>query len=243
MEKYAVTRTFSIGAISGGAGAPEGLPGARRHSSAGIRALLWAAGGARSFSGSTDSQTSVSRENLCPNVLTPGSIPQFTIPSLCLQQSGPRAPDKEDQEDSVSPPSSSSSSSSSSLVRSERKAERCSSDPLAKRRPRRDPARFCPDPALSLPHLATVTTPYGFVTLSQSPQMASEEALLCQSLRRSNPEEQTPRGHARDPETNPRNSPDSQTEAQGGSASASTTPRQPEKLKRRFYHIIKRHFI
>jgi hypothetical protein len=47
----------------------------------------------------------------------------------------------------------------------------------------------CPDPttraALSLPHLAKVTTPYGFVTLSQSPQMVNEEALLFQAgLRR-----------------------------------------------------------
>lgn len=42
-----------------------------------------------------------------------------------------------------------------------------------------------PDPtaraALSLPHLAKVTRPYGYVALSQSPQMANEEALLFQA--------------------------------------------------------------
>ncbi|KAJ7993019.1 hypothetical protein DPEC_G00268100 [Dallia pectoralis] len=32
---------------------------------------------------------------------------------------------------------------------------------------------------LSLPHLGKVTTTYGFVTLTQSPQMANQEALLC----------------------------------------------------------------
>ncbi|XP_009583730.1 PREDICTED: C2 calcium-dependent domain-containing protein 4C-like [Fulmarus glacialis] len=35
--------------------------------------------------------------------------------------------------------------------------------------------------ALSLPHLPKVTTPYGFVTLGQSPQVTSEEALFFHS--------------------------------------------------------------
>ncbi|CAB1331471.1 unnamed protein product [Coregonus sp. 'balchen'] len=90
-------------------------------------------------------------------------------------------------------------SSSSFVSSTERKAHRTISDPFIQRRsplhressypsPYLEP-EHCPDPttraALSLPHLAKVTTPYGFVTLSQSPQMANEEALLFQAgLRR-----------------------------------------------------------
>ncbi|KAG7327774.1 hypothetical protein KOW79_009380 [Hemibagrus wyckioides] len=91
---------------------------------------------------------------------------------------------------------SSSSSYSSSLFSSSpavgRKARRSISDPDHHRRisARCSPCTFmesdqCSDPttrgALSLPHLAKIITPYGFVTLSQSPQMANEEELFLQA--------------------------------------------------------------
>lgn len=207
-----MTRTFSFGALGSVNKASGDLSTTRRHSSAGIRALLWATS-AKSFGCSTDSQTS--RENIFANVLTPDSIPQFTIPSLSLQTSL-RSLDKETEDNEAGSEgelrscggdiSSSSSSSCSSLLPSGPKAERCLSDPLAKRRsllqwdvpvPHSSKNNLhCLDPtskaALSLPHLTKVTTPYGFVTLSQSPQMASEDALLCQAgLHRLNSDNKT----------------------------------------------------
>lgn len=96
---------------------------------------------------------------------------------------------------------STSSSSSSSLFSSSpvlgRKAQRSISDPADKLRHtsvRGSSCTFmesdqCCDPAtrgaLSLPHLAKITTPYGFITLSQSPQMANEEELFLQKDYRS----------------------------------------------------------
>ncbi|CAN9500535.1 unnamed protein product [Ophioblennius macclurei] len=206
MDKNSVTRAFSIGAIGSGTNTLDDFSTARRHSSAGIRALLWATNSARSFGCSTDSQTSF--ENIFPNILTPNSIPQFTIPTLSVQTSSRSwnednnaNPDGifgiSEKESTMSSASSSSSSSSSrlNLALSDRRAERSVSDPLAKGKPllHRDGRYYrsykedqqCLDPlskaALSLPHLAKVTTPYGFVTLSQSPQMANEEVLLNQT--------------------------------------------------------------
>lgn len=171
--------------------------------------------------------------------------------------------------------SSSSSSSCSSLVPTNRKAERCVSDPLTKRRsvlqrevhlpcPFKD-AQHCLDPeskaALSLPHLTKVTTSYGFVTLSQSPRMASEEALLCQAgLRRFNSDHKAScsaegiRGscfHLSGAKKKLKDSAEPQIkeslirEAQApvsASVPSSSAPRQP-KLKCHFYHIIKKHFM
>nr|XP_046248437.1 uncharacterized protein LOC124060998 [Scatophagus argus] len=226
MDKNTVTRTFSIGAICSGSKSSDDFCTTRRHSSAGIRALLWATSSAKSFGCSLGSDSQTSRENIFPNILTPDSIPQFTIPSLSVQNSL-RSLDKETQEDyteseeglgsslsrsslytsaTCSTLSSSASSSGLSLVLSDRKAERSISDPFSQRRSllQREAshpcsyteAQHCLDPAsraaLSLPHLPKITTPYGFITLSQSPQMASEEALLCQAgLRRFNKDEET----------------------------------------------------
>lgn len=256
MEKNTVTRTFSIGAICSGTKAVQSddFSTARRHSSAGIRALLWATSGAKSFGCSLGSDSQTSRDNICPNILTPDSIPQFTIPSLSVQN-GFRSLQKNrkteeddaesgegsrssgtDQESSasVSPACSTHSSSilpsSHSLFLSDRRAERSVSDPLTVRRRtstlQREvsfpcsytEAQHCLDPAsraaLSLPHLAKVTTPYGFITLSQSPQMASEEALLCQAgLRRLNKDEEAacclskPSGTRTVPNPNPNSHP------------------------------------
>lgn len=215
MEKNTVTRTFSIGAIYSRSGATDdGGHAARRHSSAGIRALLWATTNAKSLGSSTGSEWQASRENIYPNILTPDSIPQFTIPRLSLQNSV-RSLDREMQLELSQPSkglgraemeldssstcsSSSSSSLGLSLLLSERRAERSVSDPSSRRRSLLqreashpccfDQEQHCLDAAsraaFSLPHLAKVTTPYGFVTLSQSPQMASEEALLCQAALR-----------------------------------------------------------
>ncbi|KAJ0032341.1 hypothetical protein NQD34_002422 [Periophthalmus magnuspinnatus] len=204
MEGNTVTRTFSIGAISSRAKAvpSEDFFAPRRHSSAGIRALLWA-NNSKLFGCSLGSDSQTSLEISFPNILTPDSIPQFTIPSLSVTSSL-RSLDTtkgEDDEESGSseqdlPASADCSSLSSSGVSlSERKAERSVSDPLNQKRffLQRDGSlpsvhtrdHQCLDPtsraALSLPHLPKVTTPYGFITLSQSPQMASEEALLCQA--------------------------------------------------------------
>eukprot|EP00064_Thunnus_orientalis_P004528 superscaffoldBa00000412_g4540 len=231
MEKNTVTRTFSIGAISSGTKAVQSddFSTARRHSSAGIRALLWATSSAKSFGCSLGSDSQTSRDNIFPNILTPDSIPQFTIPSLSVHNgvrssennketkegdvesedgSGSSRTERESSA-SVSPAcsihSSATFSSGLCLVLSDRRAERSVSDPLNVRRSplQREvsfpcsytEAQHCLDPAsraaLSLPHLTKVTTPYGFVTLSQSPQMASEEALLCQAgLRRLNKDEE-----------------------------------------------------
>lgn len=228
MDKNSVTRTFSIGAVCSGTKDSDDFYLSRRHSSAGIRALLSATSSAKSLGCSIGSDSQTSRDNICPNILTPDSIPQFTIPSLSVQNSL-RSLDKETEEDyaeseeglgsSTTEPepspyaspacstlSSSTSSSGIGLVLSDRRAERSVSDPFTQRRslPQREgsyprsytEAQHCLDPAsraaFSLPHLTKVTTPYGFVTLSQSPQMASEEALLCQAgLRRLNKDEET----------------------------------------------------
>lgn len=286
MDKNTVTRTFSIGAISG-VRASDDVSGARRHSSAGIRALLWATSSAKSFGSTQGSETQASRGNLFPNILTPDSIPQFTIPSLSVQSSL-RSLDQEDvsesEESSVgsgagpssslctsSPGSALSSPSLSSglgLIPSDRRAERSISDPFSRRSfPHRDGShpcsysdvQHCLDPAsraaLSLPHLAKVTTPYGFITLSQSPQMASEEALLCPAgLWRLNKGEETTEGTV---DVKGKSSPpfnktklseeptDSQsaesTEREGGSCGPPARHGQ-RKSKKRFYDIIRKHF-
>ncbi|KAM7388399.1 hypothetical protein PAMP_024575 [Pampus punctatissimus] len=303
MEKNTVTRTFSIGTICNGTKAihSDDFFTARRHSSAGIRALLWATSSAKSFGCSLGSDSQTSRENIFPNILTPDSIPQFTIPSLSVQN-GFRSLEnnKETKEDdaeseeglgsfgteqesstSVSPScfTPSSSSSGFSLLLSDRKAERSVSDPLTLRRSplQREvsfpcsytEAQHCLDPAsraaLSLPHLTKVTTPYGFITLSQSPQMASEETLLCQAgLRRLNKDEEAAvdfnikgnSSHLSGAQKRLSKDPtDSQTKGRlvkgelqasisaTASFSSSSTPRHPDgKLKRRFYSIIRKHF-
>lgn len=228
MDKNTVTRTFSIGAICSGTRNSDDFSTARRQSSAGMRALLWATSSATSFRCSLASDSQTSRENIFPNILTPDSIPQFTIPS---RLSSLRSVDRKTKEDDAeseedlgsfgpeqelfgsvfracSTHSSSTSSSCSTLVLSDRKAERSVSDPLTHRRSHLlkenyypcscTEAQHCLDPAsraaLSLPHLTKVTTPYGFLTLSQSPRMASEEALLCQAgLRHLNKDEEAAR--------------------------------------------------
>ncbi|XP_034072194.1 uncharacterized protein LOC117546163 [Gymnodraco acuticeps] len=238
MDHNTVTRTFSYGAIGSRTEALEDWSTSRRHSSAGIRALLWATSSAWSLGCSLGSDFQTSRENIYPNILTPDSIPQFTIPSLSVQNSF-RSFDKETDEDSAktndglgssgtdlesslsaslacSTLSSTTSSNSLTLVLSDRRAERSLSDPYSRRKSilQREAsydcsfseAQHCLDPssraALSLPHLAKVTTPYGFVTLSQSPQMASEEALLCQAgLRHLNKGEETACAYSKTPLT------------------------------------------
>lgn len=184
-HKYmTVTRTFSAGNCTGTSVDSESdFPFARRHSSAGILALKWAT--ARSSSLGLESRGSIRSI-----VVTPDSIPQFTIPKLASRASEKERQGEEEMDlgsnDNISGSyhaqlslsssvSSSSSSSSSGFTVSPvpgRKAD----------------LKHCSDPAsqaaLSLPHLPKVTTPYGFVTLSKSPQMANEEALFFQGHRR-----------------------------------------------------------
>lgn len=168
----------------------------------------------RPFMRSVGSESCASRDSLRSIVVTPFSIPQFTIPKLAVQQRHPccaRGRVTQPGGDTttwkhtehlanplhLSSSVSTSSSSSSSLFSSSpafgRKARRSISDPADNRR--RTCVRCisctfmendqCSDPvtrgALSLPHLAKITTPYGFVTLSQSPQMANEEELFLQN--------------------------------------------------------------
>lgn len=283
MDKHAVTRTISFGGIYSETRTSGDFSAARRHSSAGIRARLWATGNTKSFGCPSDLQTS--RENMFSNILTPYSIPQFTIPTLSVQTSfrsletednkseGDLRSSRREPEASVSPAhttiSSSSSSSCSSLVPSNRKAERCVSDPLTKRRSvlQREvhlpymfkDAQHSLDPeskaALSLPHLTKVTTSYGFVTLSQSPQMASEEALLCQAgLRRLHGDTKAScsaegiRGScfhqdSAEPQREERSIRGEAQASISASLPAASAPSRPETLKRRFYHIIKKHFM
>lgn len=294
MEKNTVTRTFSIGGICSRTRGVEDVCTARRHSSAGIRALLWATSSAKSCGCSLGSDSQTSRENIYLNILTPDSIPQFTIPSLSVQN-GFRSLDKESQEDfseseglscSVTDldslcasPACSSSSSSSGLfsVLSDRRAERSISDPSSRRRSllqrevsypcSHSEAQHCLDPAsraaLSLPHLAKVTTPYGFITLSQSPQMASEEALLCQAgLRRFHKDEENAGRVSKAPGTTAVDTHSSSLHLSGDKqepkdsagtliagtfrgerkASSPQTANNSRKPKQLFYELIRKHF-
>ncbi|KAK2906998.1 hypothetical protein Q8A67_005983 [Cirrhinus molitorella] len=209
-----VTRTISAGNCTGTSDQSEnaGFPFARRHSSAGILALKWAAARSSSFGSSLGLENRGSKDSIRSIVVTPDSIPQFTIPKLALEDGcRSRVSEKERQGDEdedwgstddisnsyhprLSLSSSVSSSSSSGFSISPvpgRKADVSSS--LVE-------AEHCSDPAsraaLSLPHLPKVTTPYGFVTLSKSPQMANEEALFFQGHRRwGHDEEMNPSRH------------------------------------------------
>lgn len=277
MAKDAVTRTFSIGTICGGNEASEDFPTDRR-----VRALLWATGSARSLGCSLGSDFQTSRESVYPNILTPESIPQFTIPTLSVQSSlrsldkEPEGKKEEDSEEGsgssgAEPESSLSPSSTSSSgfggVTSGRRAERSVSDPFARRgsllqrKVSYAEAQHCLDPAskaaLSLPHLTKVTTPYGFVTLSQSPQMASEEALLDRAgPRRLNKDEEAACG-LQDKRRATRDSTDSRdegTSVRGGikaspssrvsvTVSSPPAPTEPDgKQGNRFYQVIRKHF-
>lgn len=284
MDKNTVTRTFSIGAISG-VRASDDVSGARRHSSAGIRALLWATSSAKSFGSSQGSETQASRGNLFPNILTPDSIPQFMIPSLSVQSSL-RSLDQEDvsesEESSVgsgagpssslctssagSVLSSSSLSSGLGLIPSDRRAERSISDPFSRRSSSHrygsnlcsyPDVQHCLDPSsravLSLPHLAKVTTPYGFITLSQSPQMASEEVLLCPAgLRRLNKGEEGTewtvdvKGKSSPPlnkaKLEPTDSQRAESREREGDSCGPPARNSQRKSKKRFYEIIRKHF-
>lgn len=268
MDKNAVTRTFSIGATCSGSKASDDAYAARRHSSAGIRALLWATSGAKTLGSPLGSET----RNSFPNILTPDSIPQFTIPSLSVQN-GSRAPDRALQEDysgseegsgcSVTELDSPASSPGLTLVPSDRKAERSISDPLSHRRSylqREDShpcsyteAQHCLDPAsraaLSLPHLAKVTTPYGFVTLGQSPQMASEDLLLCRArLPRSHRDEEAPGTRAVEVKGYSSQLPADQQEVCGQSQDAESGQEElkvssgSSKRKQRVCAVLRKHF-
>ncbi|XP_044854174.1 C2 calcium-dependent domain-containing protein 4C-like [Mauremys mutica] len=117
------------------------------------------------------------------SVVTPDRIPQFIIPSLAIQEEHRLF--RKGKERPWRP----------GAGQPEWKARRSSSDPAMKDgRALRGPVPCCssaelaarvediPDPvaraALSLPHLPKITTPYGFVTLGESPQVTNEEALF-----------------------------------------------------------------
>lgn len=210
-----VTRTISAGNCTGTSADSESesvqFPFARRHSSAGIRALMWATASACSFGSSLGSESRGSKDSIRNIVVTPDSIPQFTIPKLALEDGyRSRSTDKERQSEededwgstgdilesyppqpmSSSLSSSVSSTSSSGFGLSPGPGRKLISDHTSlKRLPAQNDSEHCSDPgsraALSLPHLPKVTTPYGFITLSKSPQMASEETLLQTGHRRS----------------------------------------------------------
>ncbi|KAI7791331.1 hypothetical protein IRJ41_018721 [Triplophysa rosa] len=221
-KNMAVTRTISAGNCAGTSADSESesvpFPFARRHSSAGIRALMWATASACSFGSSLGSESRGSKDSIRSIVVTPDSIPQFTIPKLALDdgyrsRSNEKERQSEEEEDwgstddvlksNPQPMSSSLSSSVSSTSSSGFGLSPCpgrkflggvSDHASLKRMPTQSDASFsypehCSDPgsraALSLPHLPKVTTPYGFITLSKSPQMASEETLLQTGHRRS----------------------------------------------------------
>ncbi|KAA0712248.1 hypothetical protein E1301_Tti015048 [Triplophysa tibetana] len=219
-KNMAVTRTISAGNCAGTSADSESesvpFPFARRHSSAGIRALMWAS--ACSFGSSLGSESRGSKDSIRSIVVTPDSIPQFTIPKLALDdgyrsRSNERERQSEEEDwgstDDILktyPPQLKSSSLSSSVSSTSSSGFGLSPCPgrkflggvsdhaSLKRMPTQSDASFsCPehfsDPgsraALSLPHLPKFTTPYGFITLSKSPQMASEETLLQTGHRRS----------------------------------------------------------
>ncbi|TRY62336.1 hypothetical protein DNTS_025872 [Danionella cerebrum] len=210
-SKTSVSRTISagnnLGTITDIQSQSAGFPFARRHSSAGILALKWATTRSSSLGSSLGFENRGSKDSIHSFVVTPDSIPQFTIPKLALED-GFRVKGSmkvhqgaEEEEDcgstyDISPSSHPRLSLSSSLSSS---SSSSSISPLPGRRVIPDKrlhalsggsfaSSQCSDPAsraaLSLPHLPKVTTPYGFVTLSKSPQMADEEALFFQVHRR-----------------------------------------------------------
>ncbi|RXN02918.1 C2 calcium-dependent domain-containing 4C-like protein [Labeo rohita] len=200
-KNMTVTRTISVGNCTGTSDQSEsaGFPFARRHSSAGILALKWATARSSSFGSSLGSENRGSKDSIRSIVVTPESIPQFTIPKLALEDGyRSRVNEKERQGDEDEDWGSSDDISSSyhprlsSSVSSSSSSSGLSISPVPGRKANLSSplveAEHCSDPAsraaLSLPHLPKVTTPYGFVTLSKSPQMANEEALFFQGHRR-----------------------------------------------------------
>lgn len=217
-KNMTVTRTISAGNPAGTStdnqSESAGFPFERRHSSAGILALKWATARSPSFGSSLGLENRGSKDSIRSVVVTPDSIPQFTIPKLALDdgyrsrvfEKERQACDEEEDWGSTEYVSSSyhprlslsssvSSSSSSSSSVSPLPGRKGISD--IKRAQTQGDCSFCSslvevdqcsDPAsraaLSLPHLPKVTTPYGFITLSRSPQMANEEALFFQAHRR-----------------------------------------------------------
>lgn len=189
-KNMTVTRTISAGNCTSADRESEsaGFPFARRHSSAGKLALKWATARSCSLGSSLGLEIRGSKDSIRNIVVTPDSIPQFTIPKLALDGYRSRANEKEEVDwesyDDISRSyhaklslSSSVSSSSSSSGFSVSPVRKAVSD-----------LKHCSDPAsqaaLSLPHLPKVTTSYGFVTLSKSPQMANEEVFFSQGHRR-----------------------------------------------------------
>ncbi|TTK63260.1 hypothetical protein Baya_15651 [Bagarius yarrelli] len=142
-------------------------------------------------------ESSASRESLRSIVVTPESIPQFTIPKRAAQERYTHSAEYRETHlggdkawkltEDITEPLPSTSSSSSSSPAPGRKAKRSISDPDNHKRTsvRCSVTDQCLDPvtrgALSLPHLPKITTSYGFISLSQSPQMVNEEELLLQA--------------------------------------------------------------
>lgn len=204
-----VTRTISAGNCTGTSA--ESQSESARHSSAGILALKWATARSSSFGSSLGSEHRGSKDSIRSIVVTQDSIPQFTIPKLALED-GYRSrvnekerQGKEDEDwrniDDISGSYHPRLSLSSSVPLSTTSFSGFSVSPVPGRKAISDvkraqtqsnlslvEAEHCSDPAsraaLSLPHLPKVTTPYGFITLSKSPQMANEEALFFQGHRR-----------------------------------------------------------
>lgn len=112
------------------------------------------------------------------HVVTPDRIPQFTIPSLDIHKKHRRSGKGKGWPAGVA------WRSSSDLAAEDERGVPGSS-PSCPDAGLAATVQALPDPtaraALSLPHLPKVTTPYGFVTLGQSPQVTSEEALFFHS--------------------------------------------------------------
>ncbi|MGH0162841.1 UNVERIFIED_CONTAM: hypothetical protein FKN15_052111 [Acipenser sinensis] len=185
--------------ISSSTPATEQVP-ARRNSIPGIKMPMW--GNTRSLSSPATAKTG---KDIFTFVVTPDRVPQFIIPPLDIQEDQ-RFFNKEraagwqqqkqqhicfSQEDNYTSRVAPSSSLDCAPMQS-RRARRSSSDPFTKGYgpPRKNsfpcpfPETDIPDPvtraALSLPHLSKITTPYGFLTLGESPQVTNQEALFFQ---------------------------------------------------------------
>ncbi len=87
-----VTRTISAGNCTGTSA--ERQSESAGHSSAGILALKWATARSSSFGSSLGSENRGSKDSIRGIVVTPDSIPQFTIPKLALED-GSRVNEKE----------------------------------------------------------------------------------------------------------------------------------------------------
>ncbi|XP_071381760.1 C2 calcium-dependent domain-containing protein 4C-like [Centroberyx affinis] len=123
------------------------------------------------------------KASLCPNVITPSSIPEFRIPPKIPTQQEPRSPDRSERlaaakgtrSEGGGPEGEASGEPLAQGIRAETADERPHGGFGEDRNTNADPQSQA---ALSLPHLAKTQTCYGFCTLLESPHTRRKESLF-----------------------------------------------------------------